>query len=433
MDHDKSKKKKIVMSKPYIINDKVSLYIGDAIKIMKKLEDNSIDLIITSPPYWGQRDYKDEDQWGNEESIKDYIDKMVLWCKECYRVLKNSGSLFLNIGDKYSKKGLCLIPERIAISFTDNGWILRNNIIWYKPNHMPTSVKDRFCNTYEYVYFFVKDSKKYFNYPYYSNIDCLRIEQKSKANTKVNTKAKAKANTSKIDWPQTLSVQEYDNIWKAKVDSYNEEKDKNYKGKYKNETINMGKSPGARASKGISYSLQRKTKLEKVNSLHINEFIIEYFNKSKTTLADIDKAFNYKDTASHWIRTDPGRSIPKPSDWMKLKELLNIEDSKYDKIMTEIHYVLQNVKNNPKGKNPGDMWEIHTEKCKESHYAVYPTELPRRILSGFCPEDGVVLDPFGGSGTTGIVAMEQNKKCILIDCNKDFKEIIQNRCNNYSQ
>ena len=92
-----------------IINENVDLYIGDCIDEMKKMSDQSIDLIVTSPPYWGQRDYNNDKQWGNEEEVKDYIDKMTIWGKECYRILKNTGSLFLNIGDKYSKKGLKLI------------------------------------------------------------------------------------------------------------------------------------------------------------------------------------------------------------------------------------------------------------------------------------------------------------------------------------
>ena len=125
------------------------------------MEDKCIDLIVTSPPYWGQRDYKNAAQWGNESDVKDYIKNMIEWAKECHRILKDTGCLFLNIGDKYSKKGLKLIPERIAIAMSDNGWILRNNIIWYKPNHMPTSVKDRFCNTYEYVYFCTKDDVRF--------------------------------------------------------------------------------------------------------------------------------------------------------------------------------------------------------------------------------------------------------------------------------
>lgn len=397
------------------VNKFVTINIGDCVNVMKGMIEKSIDLIVTSPPYWGQRDYKNKSQWGNEDDVKDYIENMTTWAKECHRILKDTGCLFLNIGDKYSKKGLKLIPERIAIAMSDNGWCLRNNVIWYKPNHMPTSVKDRFCNTYEYVYFFVKDSGKYFNYDYYSNVDILRIPPKEKP--------------KKSEWPLTISIEDYENTWKKKVEEFNNKKKKKYKGKFKNEKINMGKSPGARASKGISYSLQRVTKLTKRNSLMINEFIIPYYKKSKKTTSDIDRAFGYKDTASHWMRKDPGRSIPKPHDWLKLKKILNIDDDKYDEIMTQTHYVLQNVKNNPKGKNPGDMWNIPTEKCKESHYAVFPTELPRKIISAFCPENGIVLDPFAGSGTSGLVATELKRKCILIDCNPDFVEIIKRRCN----
>ena len=403
--------------KPYIdINEHTKLYIGDCIEQMKLLEDQSIDLIITSPPYWGQRDYGNVKQWGNEKEVTTYIERMKVWCIECYRVLKDTGALFLNIGDKYSKKGLKMIPERIAITFVDNKWCLRNTIIWHKPNHMPTSVKDRFCNTYEYVYFFVKDSGKYFNYNYFSDIDSLRIKVPKKNTNKKNI------------WPLTLSIHDYNTIWKSKIETFNKEKLKKYKGKFSNQTINMGQSPGARQSKGISYSLQRKYKMPKKKSLVINHYIIKAIKQTNKTVKDINLAFGYKDTASHWLRIDPGRSIPKPKDWFTLKAILNITDTTYDTIMTEQHYVLQNVKNNPKGKNPGDLWSINTEKCKESHYAVFPTELPRRIITGFCPPGGVILDPFAGSGTTGLVAKELNKKCILIDCNPEFETIIRKRC-----
>ena len=409
------------------INKYVTLIVDDCVKSMKLLKNNSVDLIVTSPPYWGQRDYKNANQWGNEKDVKEYITKMTVWGKECFRVLRNTGTLFLNIGDKYSKKGLNLIPERIAIAFTDTGWCLRNTIIWYKPNHMPTSVKDRFCNTYEYIYFFVKDSGKYYNYNYYSDIDRLRILNEVKPSEGGGLPKKPSRNQDK--WPQTLSIEDYEMKWKKKVEQFNIEKKKNYKGKFTNETINMGTSPGARQSQGILYSLQRKTKVSKQNSLKINEFLLKYFKKSNKSTKDIDNSFDYKDTASHWFRLDPGRSIPKPEIWFQLKNILNIEDPQYDDIMTQTHYVLQNVKNNPKGKNPGDFWSIATTKCKESHYAVFPTELPRKIISAFCPEEGLVLDPFGGSGTTGIAAQNLKRRCLLIDCNPDFEAIIRKRCN----
>lgn len=399
------------------INNNITLHIDDCLKVLSKLDDQSIDVIITSPPYWGQRDYKNDSQWGSEDKVELFLEKFKLWSKECFRILKNTGSLFLNIGDKYSKKSLNLIPERIAIMLCDNNWCLRNNIIWYKPNHMPSSVKDRLSNTYEHVYFFVKDSGKYYNYNYFSDIDAIRIKNDN-------------IKSDNLDFPLTISIDEYTNTFKNKVEDFNKAKQQKYKGKFKNETKNMGQSPGARQSKGISYSLQRIHKLNKSNSLEINKFILYHYTKSKLSTKQIDQHFNYKDTASHWIRTDPGRSLPKSDDWFPLKKLLNITDNKFDDKMTSLHYVLQNVKNNPKGKNPGDLWKINTEKCKESHFAVFPIELPLKIIKGFCPEDGIVLDPFAGSGTTGVAAMKSNKKCILIDCNPDFKTIIEKRIKN---
>lgn len=404
------------MENYHIINENIQLYIDDVLNAMKKLENNSIDLIITSPPYFNQRDYKTKNQWGNESTLEEYLTNIELWCKECFRVLKDSGSLFLNIGDKYSKKGLLLIPERIAIIFSNNNWCIRNNIIWHKPNHMPSPVKDRFCNTYENVYFFIKENNKYYSNEYYSNIDVLRIKDETK-------------NENESKWPLHIEIYDYETKWKEIINEYNEAKLKKYKGKYKNELINLGSSPGARSHKGISYSLQRKYKIDKIKGLEINKFILEHYRKNNISLDEIDEAFNYKGTASHWIRTDNGRSLPKPEDWHKLKTLLNITETKYDSIMHKTHYVLQNVKYNPKGKNPGDMWSINNQKTTKKHFATFPLELPLRIIKGFCPEYGVVLDPFCGSGTTGLACKKENRKCILIDSNEDFKEIIIEKIN----
>mgnify|MGYP000125513455 CR=1 FL=1 len=88
---------------------------------------------------------------------------------------------------------------------------------------------------------------------------------------------------------------------------------------------------------------------------------------------------------------------------------------------------LNNVKNNPKGKNPGDMWEITLKHSKEKHFAVFPIELPEKIIQGFCPPDGIVLDTFAGSGTTGIAAMKKNIKSIMIELNPKFCEIMKKR------
>ena len=351
--------------KPKIIN-------GDTVDIMKTLDNESIDTIITSPPYWDQRDYENKNQWGNESNIDEYIQNMSKWASECRRILKNEGTLFLNIGDKYSKKSLLMIPERLCLEMLKNGWVLRNKIIWYKPNHQPSGVKDRFTNTWEYIYFFTKDSGKYYNYKYYQNIDVLRI--------------KPKTVEKKLDgFPETLSIEEYINDnYETKIKTYND--NKTYNGKYNNQTKNIGGSAGGRKSKnGISYTKKRIHEITPYLKSKIHKYLKLYYNewkKSKNSQT-IDQILGYKDKAGHWFREDPGGSLPLPDDWIKLKNILNFDD-KYDDIMTNQHYVLNNVKNNPKGKNPGDMWNISLKHSKEKHFAAFPLELPEKIIDGFC-------------------------------------------------
>ena len=174
---------------------------GDALTELSKLQAESVDCCITSPPYWALRDYKTDGQLGLEPTIHEYINKLVAIFDQVKRVLKKTGSCWVVIGDTYNTrtitngdkpkwgelqrankdtstyfhkqslktmqhKSLCMIPERFAISMIDHGWILRNKIIWYKPNCMPSSAKDRFTIDWEYVYFFTKSQKYYFETQY---------------------------------------------------------------------------------------------------------------------------------------------------------------------------------------------------------------------------------------------------------------------------
>ncbi len=326
-----------------------------------------------------------------------------------------------------------MIPERVAIALQKNGWVLRNTIIWYKPNHMPSSIKDRLANVWEPVYFFIKDSRKYYINDYYVNLDEIRIPHKN-GNEERDS-----------DFPETLTEKEYEKgRWEQKVNSYNEKKRKIYKGKFNGERINLGQSPGARKSLGISYSKQRIHTISTELELEILNYIREKRKEAGISAKQIDKIFNYKDTAGHWFRTDKGgRSLPRPEDWDKLKEILKLDD-RYDKVMKEQHYVLQTIKYHKNGKNPGDLWiipqeeeffdetdvwKIRLERVKEAHFAVFPTALPYKIIKAFCPKDGVVLDPFAGSGTTGRAARMLNRKSILIEINPEYKKIIERRCN----
>ena len=170
---------------------------GDALETLKKFSAESVDCVVTSPPYWALRDYGVKGQIGLETSVEAYLEKLIAVFAEVHRVLKPAGTCWVNFGDTYanknkgghrnkvqnnifdsltqravipklrteldiSAKSLCLIPSRFAIKMIAGGWILRNEIIWHKPNAMPQSVKDRFTVDFEKKYFFVQNRRYYF-------------------------------------------------------------------------------------------------------------------------------------------------------------------------------------------------------------------------------------------------------------------------------
>jgi DNA modification methylase len=169
----------------------MKIYQGDSLEILKTMPSESVDMVITSPPYYALRDYGVEGQLGLEPTFQEYINKLCDIFDEVKRVLKKSGSCWVNLGDSYGGTGdkneykdpknpdgrngqkisltknvfqkcLLQIPARFAIEMTNRGWILRNKIIWHKPNCMPSSVKDRFTVDFEELFFFVKNKKYYF-------------------------------------------------------------------------------------------------------------------------------------------------------------------------------------------------------------------------------------------------------------------------------
>jgi len=358
----------------------------DCLEVMKEMPDGCIDMCLTSPPYWGLRDYGIEQIFGGNKDCKhEWIDKTIIRrtpgdkpgksslvaknrpndivnrpnikqnvCQKCgawkgqlgleptpemyiehltkifnevKRVLRKRGTLWLNIGDsyyggghggwvkfddgripykdpkfgkgrnycpaknwdysKYQPKCLCMIPERFAWSLIQDGWILRNKIIWYKPNAMPSSVKDRFNNTWEYVYMFSKNRK------YYFDLDAVRESHK----------------------PQSIK----------------------------------------RASYGF-YDTKKHQQLRETNM------------------------------ASH-----------------KLLSIHNV------------------------GKNPGDMWAINTQPFPEAHFAVFPEKLCVKPIKAGCPESGITLDPFCGSGTVLFVAQHLRCRYIGIEMNPEYRKMAEER------
>jgi DNA modification methylase len=494
------------------MNEKgVIIYVGDVFKALNLLPNNIVDCIITSPPYWKQRNYNHPKQIGQEKNYLEYIEKIVEVFNQLKRVLKPTGTLFLNIGYKYQDKELLLIPELIAIELQKNGWSLLNKIIWFKPNAMPSSIKSRFSNVYEPIFLFVKRESKY---KYYLSLDKLRLP----ANNGINIKSpedilgyevqnsllkedKIKGKVIKVFktsnnhiiaevlWENGKTtfevVQDFDKesqlpielvcpkckkTIKSEIDVYTHNncdgfpepilppkisfedkvelkpskllfitdinfKKRNYEGKFKLSPENRGASPGARKSLFGEYLVVQRR--YKIFQPIIADYLSYWRKKRGITIKEIDKLLGYKDTAGHWFRKDSGSwgkggSIPLPDNWFRLKEILQFDDI-YDRWVTETHLVLQTVKPHPRGKNPGDVWSIKLQPFQEAHFATFPEELVKRCIEAGCPEGGVVLDPFAGSGTVGKVAYELGRSAILIELVPEYVNIIKKRCSNIKE
>lgn len=352
--------------KPYFTDGTVTLHHGDSLAVLREMPDQSVDCCVTSPPYFGLRDYGVEGQYGLESSPAEYVETMRALFAEVRRVLADDGTLWLNLGDSYSThvgkpaqwrageyltagkgkvaparnrngtagdvpaKNLLGIPWRTAFGLQDDGWILRNDIIWSKPNAMPESVSDRLSTRHEHLFLFSKSRR------YWFDLDPIR-----------------EANTSK---PQ-----------------------------------------------------RRLTQRE--------------------------------DRANH--------ATARPNGWTNM---LSTEPA---------------IIGHEAGRNPGDVWTVPTQPFAEAHFAVMPQALAERaILAGCkppgtcvecgqrrrlrdshwwhcveptcdCADDevhmdtgwqpptmtGTVLDPFSGSGTTGLAATKHGRKYVGIDLSSDYLDL----------
>ena len=362
------------------------ILVGNNMEKLKEIEYESVDCIVSSPPYFGLRDYgtgtweggdpncphkrltkisKDtatghagmyeqghvvgdaiykqtcpecgakriDEQFGLEETLEEYIEKTVLLFEELRRVLKPQGTVWWNIGDSYANKSsawggrgknsilnetgledkqrrntvvpdglkakdLMMIPSRVAIALSENGWYLRSEIIWHKPNPMPESVKDRPTSAHEKIYLFAKNKK------YYYDADAIRVPQKQ------------------------------DSIARAGRDVW------------KNNKIDTG-----------NYSIPNVDSAKKLNQ------------KVRDTVAE--------------------GKIPMA--------------------------------------NKRNVWTVTTKPFRGAHFAVFPPDLIEPCIKEGCPKGGTVLDPFGGSGTTGLVANNLGRNAILIELNEEYVKIAKKR------
>lgn len=276
---------------------------GDALEKIKLLKDKSIDCIVTSPPYWQLRDYGVAGQLGLEDTVEEYIEKLLKIFDECWRILKDTGTVFINMGDTYSsskiytirRKSRMMIPEKIAIAMIEKSWILRNEIIWHKLNVVPEAVQDRFTNDFEKIYFFTKSEKYFFEKQYEAFSE------------------------------KTLTA-------------------------FKDGIMPTGKKKMLGAG------------------------------ESRTGMREINKPWK----AAY----------------------------------------------NEKGRNMRTVWKIATKGISEAHFATFPEELVKRCILAGCPESGIVIDPFLGSGTTLKVAKKLNRNGIGIELNQEYIQIAKKRIGN---
>jgi len=307
---------------------------GDCLHALRVVPSQSINCCVTSPPYFGLRDYGVDGQIGLEETPEAFVQKLVEVFREVKRVLRDDGTLWLNLGDSYAGSGkgigsdhgkavftdtniaqtnwkktdlkpkdLIGIPWKVAFALQSDGWHLRQDIIWHKPNPMPESVKDRCTKAHEYIFLLSKSPKYYF--------DNLAIKEEA--------------------------------IWKETRPSGMARNGESYRNKVKHANDKYG---------GGGTSFQGHSGLYKANG-----------------------------------------------------ELIN-----------------------PDGKrNKRSVWTVTTKPFKGAHFATFPPALIEPCILAGCPEGGVVLDPFNGAGTTGVVAQQHKRSFLGIELNSEYCRIAVER------
>jgi DNA modification methylase len=306
------------------------IHVGDALAVLATVPDNSIDCCITSPPYYGLRDYGVAGQIGLEETPEAFIERLVGVFREVRRVLRPDGTLWLNIGDSYAGSGhgyldkqkgkqatnkgtafmcdrppsvvpvgmkakdLIGIPWMLAFALRADGWYLRQEIIWHKPNPMPESVRDRCTKSHESLFLLAKSPRYYFDH-------------------------------------------------KAIMEpaAYDGRKDKRMKGSHKYSQGVTGLNPQTFAARAHE----------------------------------------------RWQTDDEGRYM----------------------------------------RNKRNVWTVPPRPFKGAHFATFPPDLIKPCVLAGCPAGGTVLDPFFGSGTTGLVARQYNRNYIGIDLNPEYVKLAERR------
>jgi DNA modification methylase len=369
---------------------------GDSIELLKKLEEGSINTCITSPPYWGLRNYNGESkQLGMEDTPEEFTENLVKVFKEVKRVLRDDGTVWLNLGDSYartggdsSKKGrhwddrennpntghnryakdiglkqkdLVGIPWRVAFALQQDGWYLRQDIIWHKPNPMPESVKDRCTKAHEYIFLLSKKAKYYYDH------EAIKEDSKYYGKDKRSDKGNIRYEGKRTNNKDTKAQQSFVTI--------------NPK-KNKRSVWTITTKP----FKGAHFATFPKDLIE------------------PCVLAGCPENICFK-CSEPYKRMTSRNSDP-----------LEVDDSTLDRYGNGKAGVHRKVGGQyQKWLNENPLITVGWEKqcdCQTNE-----------------TKGGTVLDPFGGSGTTGIVAANNNRNAILLELNQEYIDLAKARIN----
>lgn len=323
---------------------------GECKSVLAELPTESIDCLVTSPPYWGHRQYRNGGL-GEERTFHEYVERLVSIFREVHRVLKKTGSAWLNIGDSYQNKNLVGIPWRVALELTDGvGFTLRNDVIWHKVKGGPDNAEDKLRNVHEHVFHFVKQPKGY----YYDDKSIRRTPKSSKV--------------------------------------------------VKGAVVSATGVTGVRYERQIELSTELSD-IEKASARKALNAVLEDLRVGK--LADFRMVIRGQQRTTH-------------SDSAKVS-------GRAKELQQKGFYFL---KYHPDGAKLSDVWEILPEDTqgRQSHFAAYPRDLCRIPIAATCPADGIVIDPFCGTGTTMAVAQEMGRRSIGIDLSDEYLAIAESRC-----
>lgn len=380
-------------TQPYYADDTITLLHGDALACAQSLPDRSVRTIVTSPPYFGLRDYDEDGQIGAEATVEEFVDRLVELFRELRRVLADDGTLWLNLGDSYVSsppgnkpgefstsaltnpsrqnvvnrgnrdktrlglpaKNLLMVPARVALAMQADGWILRSDIIWAKTSTMPESVRDRPSSSHEHIFLFAKRPKYFYD---------------------------------------------HEAIMEDAADSTRARLAQDLEGQAGSTRANGGaKTNGTMKATGRP---QLKRAIELATQHGLTD---EHMAAIKAVgMSDAGKA--------QTTQSGTGKNTP---------EMQRLADEAKEVLGGYYREFLSDGKVNKR-----NVWSVSTVPFGEAHFAVYPPELIRPCILAGSQMGDTVLDPFSGSGTTGMVATQEGRRYIGFDLNAKFLDLSLN-------